>query len=232
MISGASRGIGKEIALKALKLGHNISLGVRNPKDLEGTDLDPKKSGQERIMINEYEATDNKTTKEWVERTISKFNTFDSLIHCAGIFKKTELLFRDGEEADIKELLNVNLLGPWILTRECWEILKSSESGRIVFMVSMSGKRSKGNLAGYSSSKFALMSLCQTIRNEGWGHGIKVTAICPSWVNTDMAAGVKSIPKANMTQPGDIASLTFNLLDLPDSCVPFELLINCNLENR
>jgi len=95
----------------------------------------------------------------------------------------------------------------------------------------MSGKRSKGNLAGYSASKFALMGLCQTIRNEGWGKGIRVTAICPSWVNTEMAAEIESISKEKMTQPEDIASLCSQLLEFPNSCIPFEIGINCNLEN-
>ena len=94
----------------------------------------------------------------------------------------------------------------------------------------MSGKRSKGRLAGYTVSKFALMGLCQPMRNEGWEQGIRVTAICPGWVNTDMAARVKSLPKEAMTQPDDIASLSSNLLQLPNSCVPFELSMNCTHE--
>ena len=97
-------------------------------------------------------------------------------------------------------------------------------------LVSMSGKRSKGRLAGYTASKFALMGLCQTMRNEGWAQGIRVTAICPSWVNTDMAAAVNAMPQEAMSQPGDIASLTTQLLELPNSCVPFELAVSCNLE--
>ena len=80
----------------------------------------------------------------------------------------------------------------------------------------MSGKRSKGRLAGYTASKFALMGLCQTMRNEGWEQGIRVTAVCPSWVNTDMAAGVSSLPKPAMTQPQDLAALTSQLLTLPN----------------
>ena len=74
------------------------------------------------------------------------------------------------------------------------------------------------------------MGLCQTMRNEGWAQGIRVTAICPSWVNTDMATAVNAIPKEAMSQPGDIASLTAQLLELPNSCVPFELALSCNLE--
>ena len=79
-------------------------------------------------------------------------------------------------------------------------------------------------------SKFALMGLSQTMRNEGWDKGIRVTTICPGWVNTDMASNVKSISKEEMTQPEDIASIVSTILKLPNTCVPFEVAVNCNHE--
>ncbi len=110
--------------------------------------------------------------------------------------------------------------------------MKQAGDGRIQVLVSMSGKRSKSNLAGYSTSKFALMGLCQTIRNEGWAEGIRITAICPGWVNTDMASKVKLLDKEKMTQPKDIALISSTLLKLPNSSIPFEIPINCVLEKQ
>jgi NAD(P)-dependent dehydrogenase (short-subunit alcohol dehydrogenase family) len=121
-------------------------------------------------------------------------------------------------------------MGPWWLTRAAWPQLAAHGAGRILVLVSMSGKRSKGTLAGYTASKFALMGLCQTMRNEGWEQGIRVSAICPGWVNTDMAAAVQAMPAEAMTQPSDIGALASQLLVLPNSCVPFELAVNCTLE--
>jgi NAD(P)-dependent dehydrogenase (short-subunit alcohol dehydrogenase family) len=74
------------------------------------------------------------------------------------------------------------------------------------------------------------MGLCQAMRNEGWEQGIRVTAICPGWVNTDMAAAVSALPKQAMTQPQDLAELIATLLRLPPSSVPFEIAVNCVLE--
>ena len=74
------------------------------------------------------------------------------------------------------------------------------------------------------------MALCQSMRNEGWNHGIRVTAICPSWVNTDMARAVTAVEAAQMTQPNDLAELSSTLLSLPEASVPFELAMNCSLE--
>ena len=74
------------------------------------------------------------------------------------------------------------------------------------------------------------MGLCQAMRNEGWDQGIRVTAICPGWVNTDMARGTSPLAPELMTQPGDLASLCCQLLNLPASAVPFELAVNATLE--
>jgi len=230
LISGASRGIGKSIALKLLKEGHSISLGVRSKKSLIDTSLDPKSNDPEKFLLHNYDARDNNSSKRWVENTVKSFKNIDTVIHCAGIFKRTSLIFNDNEINDIEDIWRVNVMGPWILTKDAWKYLSMSTSARVIVLVSMSGKRSKGNLASYSMSKFALMSVCQTIRNEGWDKGIRVTAICPGWVNTDMAKGINKFPKEEMTQTNDIADICSSLLKLPNSSVPFEIALNCQLE--
>ena len=230
LISGASRGIGKAIAIKLLKEGHSLSLGVRQKEDLFNTPLDPKLINLDSFMVHTYDAIDQKSSKKWVEKTVKTFKNIDTIIHCAGIFKRTNLLFNDNEMKDIEDLWKVNVMGPWILTKHAWKYLSLCNSARIIVLVSMSGKRSKGNLCGYSMSKFALMSLCQTMRNEGWNKGIRVTAICPGWVNTDMSKEINQFPKKDMIQAKDIADICSNLLSLPNSSVPFEMAINCQLE--
>ena len=230
LISGASRGIGKAIALKLLKEGHSISLGVRKKENLINTALDPKSNNCKRFFVHTYDANDKNSSKKWVEKTIKAFNSIDTIIHCAGIFKRTNLIFKDNEIEDIENLWKVNVMGPWILTKDAWKYLSMNNSARIIVLVSMSGKRSKGSLASYSMSKFALMSLCQTMRNEGWDKGIRVTAICPGWVNTDMSKEINKLDKKDMTQTSDIASICSNLLELPNSSVPFEIALNCQLE--
>ena len=232
LISGASRGIGKAIALKLTKEGHFISLGVRNKERLINTPLDPKLNDPEKFIINKYDATIRESSKTWIQSTVKIFKSIDTIIHCAGILKKTNLIFNDNEMQDIEDIWKVNVMGPWILTKDAWKYLSKSNSARIIVLVSMSGKRSKSNLASYSMSKFALMSLCQTMRNEGREKGIRVTAICPGWVNTDMAKEIKHFPKKDMIQANDIASICSNLLNLPNSSIPFEIALNCQLETN
>ena len=230
LISGANRGIGLNIAHRELKEGNRISIGIRDIESVKGSIIDPNKWPEGKIIINKYDALDKLSAKKWITKTIKTFGGFDTLINCSGVFSKIPFLFKDGEEEEILKILNINFLAIWHLSRLSWKHLCTSGRGRIVVLVSMSGKRSKGDLAAYSSSKFALMGLCQTMRNKGWDKNIRITAICPSWVNTKMAENISSIEKTNMTQPEDIAEICSTILKLPTQSVPFEIALNCNFE--
>ena len=225
LITGASRGIGRSIAERLLADGHQLSLGLRDPAVLSGTVLD-----HADVHRHPYDADDPASATALVAATTAWRDGFDAVIHCAGILHRTPLLFQDGEEVALEQLWRTNLMGPWWLTRAAWPHLQLSGQGRIHVLVSMSGKRTKGRMAGYPVSKFALMGLCQAMRNEGWDDGIRVTAICPSWVATDMSRRVQQMDPQQMTQPEDLASLASTLLMLPNSAVPFELAVNCSLE--
>ncbi len=229
MITGSSRGIGAALARTLIQQGHRACLAVRDPSSLVGTDLDPGQDPVNLISCS-YDARVPADAQRLVETALGHFGSLDSLIHCAGILRRTPLLFSEQERSEPDELWKVNVMGPWWLTRAAWPALVESGQGRIQVLVSMSGKRCKGTLAGYTASKFALMGLCQTMRNEGWDQDIRVTAVCPGWVNTEMAAGVKTMAPEQMTQPEDLASLCAHLLTLPAAAVPFECAVNASLE--
>ena len=223
LISGASRGIGRKIAEHLIEEGYRLSLGIRKPQSLAGTRF----SDNDKVLIHPYEATDKQSHIIWIKATISKFGRLDGVINCAGIL--TRLQFEDDNEEELDRLLEINLKAPWRLTREAFPYLKKSGEGRVINLVSMSGKRVKGILAGYSSSKFAFLALSQSMRNVGWDDGIRVTAICPSFVNTDMAQGVNLAPE-KMTQPEDIAQVVAMVIRLPNTAHINEILINFSLE--
>ena len=230
LISGASRGIGLNIAYRELKEGNRISIGIRDLESIKGSVIDPNNWPKGKILINKYDALDKLTAEKWIKNTIINYGGFDSLINCSGVLSKIPFLYKNGDEEEILNTFNINFLAIWNLCRLSWEQLSQSNNGRIIVLVSMSGKRSKGDLAAYSSSKFALMSLCQTMKNKGWEENIRVTAICPSWVNTKMAEKISSLEKSKMTQPEDIAEICSTILKLPMQSVPFEIALNCNYE--
>lgn len=223
LISGASRGIGLSIAQQLIKEDYYLSLGIRNPADLDNTVF----ANNDRVLVFPYEATDKQSPIDWVKATVDKFGRIDGVVNCAGILNRVQ--FEDDNEEALDSLWEINVKAPWRLTREAFPYLKQSGEGRIINLVSMSGKRVKGTLAGYSASKFAFLALSQSMRNVGWDDGIRVTAICPSFVNTDMAKGVNLDPQM-MTQPEDVAKVISMVLSLPNTAYIGEILINFNLE--
>ena len=110
MISGASRGIGKCIALKSLQEGHRLSLGLRNTEIVKGTLLDPKVSGPNKVLINRYDAKETNCSKRWVENTIKQFGCIDTIIHCAFNQNRNELNFVTKQSYSDNIALTQNLL--------------------------------------------------------------------------------------------------------------------------
>jgi len=129
------------------------------------------------------------------------------------------------------EMWAVNVKGPLRLIRLTMPYLKQSGSGRIVNIASLSGKRVKGGQAGYPMSKFAVMALTQAARRAGWDHGIRVTAICPGYVATDMTADAKDVAARDMIQAEDLAELVATVIALPNTASVAEVPINCVLED-
>jgi NADP-dependent 3-hydroxy acid dehydrogenase YdfG len=102
----------------------------------------------------------------------------------------------------------------------------------VVNLVSLSGKRIKGDNAGYAMSKFAALALSHATRRAGWDHGVRVCAVCPSFVATDMTTAARErVPGEAMIQPADLAELVATVLALPNTASVAELLVNYTFED-
>jgi NAD(P)-dependent dehydrogenase (short-subunit alcohol dehydrogenase family) len=123
------------------------------------------------------------------------------------------------------------VLAPLRLVRVAWPHLATSGRGRVVTIVSLSGKRVKvANSGAYSISKFAALALAHAIRHAGWDAGIRSTALCPGLVATDMAFGLTEMSPGDMTLPEEIARIVSLVLDLPNTASIAEIPVNCKLE--
>ena len=168
------------------------------------------------------------TFDSFVSDILNDSGGIDVLVNNAGVLRAGTV--EDTPEDTLRMVMETNFFGAMLLARAVLPQMRARRSGYIIQVSSLSGLAGLPGDYSYTASKFALLGLCQTMRNEGWEAGIRVTAICPGWVNTDMAAAVQAIPAEAMTQPQDIAALSAELLRLPNSAVPFELAINCSLE--
>jgi NAD(P)-dependent dehydrogenase (short-subunit alcohol dehydrogenase family) len=153
----------------------------------------------------------------------------DAVIANAGVMIPKTVIEADDKDLDL--LFQVNVRSPLRLVRAAWPWLTQSGRGRVVTLVSLSGKRVKSARSGlYAASKFAALAMTHAIRHAGWDLGVRATAICPGFVATDMAAGLTDRAPDDMTQPGDVARLVGMVLDLPNTASVAEIPINSTLE--
>ncbi len=221
MISGANRGIGAAIAARLVADGWRLSLGIREPERVAAALSAPD------ALLHRYDALDPASESAWVAATAARFGRIDAVVNNAGIMIAKSIV--EASAADLDALLRVNVKAPLRLVRASWPHLAAS--GRVVSIVSLSGKRVKSARAGiYAMSKFA--ALAHAIRHAGWDEGIRSTAICPGFVATDMARGLTEIDMNAVTQPAEVARIVALVLDLPNQASISEIPINWTLEEQ
>jgi NAD(P)-dependent dehydrogenase (short-subunit alcohol dehydrogenase family) len=229
MVSGASRGIGERIACRLLDDGYRLSLGVRDVaatrKRFAGVD-------DGRLLVCRYDACDAPTTKQWMSATIGTFGELHALINNAGIWRQVN--FDSGDETLLDELWDVNVKGPFRLMRLALPQLRKSGTGRIVNIASTDGLRFRDTSCsiGYTMSKHALVALSHAARQFAYDDGVRVTALCPGAVATDLVAGVPGVtPLASQLSPDTVAHIVAQLLSLPNTASVAFMPVNTRLES-
>ena len=225
MVTGANRGIGLAIARCLHGKGYTVSLGAR---DLGALDAAAADIGRERVMTHAYDATDAANNAAWLAATAERFGRIDGLVNNAGIGLDAGIEEHYDEDA-YDAMWAVNVKGPLRMIHLALPHLKQAGSGRIVNVASLSGKRVANLGAGYAMSKFAVLALSHSARRVGWDDGVRVTALCPGMVETDMTVGM-DFPRDQMIQPDDLAELAATAIALPNTAAVAEILVNCRFE--
>ena len=225
MVSGANRGIGLAIARALARDGYRLSLGVRRPQTVPADLL----ADTEDVLVCAYEARDRLAARVWVDAVIARFGRLDVLVNNAGIAPFIGI--EDGSDEALRDLVDVNVTAPFRLLQAALPHLKAAGSGRVINVASLSGKRVMGLNAGYQMSKHAVVALTHAVRRLGWEHGIRATALCPGFVETDLTAQVTDIPRDQMTSPEDLAKLVAAVVRLPNTAAVAEVLVNCRYEH-
>jgi NAD(P)-dependent dehydrogenase (short-subunit alcohol dehydrogenase family) len=229
MISGASRGIGAAIARRLYADGYSLSLGARDPA-AAGAALGVH--DEARVLTARFDALDAETARQWIAATIEKFGRIDGLINNAGILRMVR--FDEGDESAMTEMWNVNVMAPFRLLRLALPHLRKAGHGRVVNIASTDAKRFRDTTSsiGYVMTKHALLALSHAARFAGWDDGVRVTALCPGAVETDLIAGLSgATPAAGRMKPQTIAHTVSFLLSLPDTASVAELPMNTRLES-
>ncbi len=223
LVSGANRGIGKAIATELSRQGYSLSLGARDPSTISAT-------ADAKTMTHRWEATSKTDSADWVKATLDKFGQIDGIVLNAGVMFPVGI--ENGTDDELDQMLAVNFKGPLNLIRAAYPALKASGHGRVINIVSLAGKRVlRPDNLGYSASKFASLALTHAVRQDGWEHGIRCTAVCPGLVDTDMIAQVTPPAGQYKITPEAIAATTAYALSLPNEAAVAEILVNSRLES-
>lgn len=144
------------------------------------------------------------------------------------------MTFDEGSDEQLDELWTVNVKAPFRLIRLALPHLKATGHGRIVNIASTDAKRYRDPSVsvGYAMSKHALLAVSHAAKFAGWEAGVRVTALCPGAIDTQLVAGLAGITSGvNRLAPATVAEIVSFLLRLPDTATIAELVVNTRLES-
>ena len=188
LITGAGKGIGKAIALALAKEGVNVILIARTQDEIDSVAAKVRSLRVKALAIT-ADVADINSVNAAVEQALAEFGTIDILINNAGIaaFGK----FLELEPTDWERIIQVNLMGTYYVTRAVLPNMIERQTGDIINISSTAGLSGNALTSAYSASKFAVLGLTESLMQEVRKHNIRVTALTPSTVATELAKDLK-----------------------------------------
>lgn len=223
LITGASRGIGEEVAKYFATKHYNLELIARDSERLKNIAESLVRNHNIEVGWHSVDVTEFDQVNSIVKQVIEAYGKIDVLVNAAGIFRFGTKSLSNG---DLDELLNTNVRAVHNLCTACGEAMGRSSIGHIFNIASITGKEGFKSVGGYCASKFANVGYSQALAKELLPENIKVTTICPDVVNTDMAAGSGMAPE-QMIDKKDIARTIDYVLSLSDAAVVDEVVVKC-----
>lgn len=194
LITGGSRGIGKEIAKKFAMNGYNLVINYVS----ENTNLDKLKEEFEEteVLFVKTDVTNYESCENMVKQAIEKFGKIDVLVNNAGI-TKDGLLMRMKEE-DFDKVIKVNLKGTFNMTKNVIPYMMKQRNGRIVNIASVVGVTGNAGQANYAASKAGIIGFTKTVARELASRNILANCIAPGFIKTDMTDILSDTVKENI----------------------------------
>jgi NAD(P)-dependent dehydrogenase (short-subunit alcohol dehydrogenase family) len=220
VITGAAQGIGRRTALLLAERGYRIAMiDLRAPADTVSI---IQANGSEAIG-EAGDITEEATVDGFLRRVYNQYQRADVLVNNAGISSISPA--ENISAADYRRVLDVNLVAPFLLAKAFGQRMLEARRGSIVNVASVAGLLGVADRAAYNASKHGLIGLTRTLAAEWGGRGVRVNAVCPGWVKTEMdvadqAGGsytdsdiVGRVPMARFASPDDIARAIAFLAD-------------------
>lgn len=213
LVTGASRGIGKEIALALAKAGANVVVNYSGSVERANEVAEEIKSLGREAIAYQCNVADGEAVQTMVKETIDAFGKLDILVNNAGITRDNLLMRMKEEEWD--DVINTNLKGVFLCTKAVTRQMMRQRQGRIINIASIVGVIGNPGQANYVAAKSGVIGLTKTTARELASRGITVNAIAPGFITTEMTdeladevkeSMLKQIPLGSFGEGKDIAN--------------------------
>ena len=214
VVTGAGRGIGRVIARTLAASGAHVVAAARTGEEIDSLAAEITGDGGEALAVR-TDVTDEASVEAMFGVIDDKFGRVDILINNAGMGVFAHIV--DCSSEDFDRVLAVNAGGTFLCSREAFKRMIPQESGYIINISSILGVRAYVNQGAYTAAKHGVMGLTKALALEGQPHGIRVSAVLPGGVNTEMIR--KSRPDLDVSvllEPEDIADAVMYLLSLSE----------------
>lgn len=198
LITGASRGIGKQIAITLAKEGYSISLNCRKQSEEVIKIKEEIESYNVKCLIVEGDVSKFEDAEKITKQTIEEFDQIDVLVNNAGITK--DMLLLRMKEEDFKSVIDVNLCGTFNMTKNVSSYMMKTRSGRIINLASVVGISGNAGQSNYAASKAGIIGFTKSLAKELASRNILVNAIAPGFISTDMTNVLKDDVKTKILE--------------------------------
>ena len=195
-VTGASRGIGKEVALKFADNGYNVVINyVSNRTNVEELKTEFESKGV-KTLIMQADVTDKEAIEQLVKKAIEEFGAIDVLVNNAGITKDNLLMRMSEEEFD--KVIEVNLKGTYVVTKAVTKYMMKKRKGSIINLSSVVGVAGNAGQCNYAASKAGIIGFTKSVAKELASRNIRSNAVAPGFIETDMTAVLSDEVKENI----------------------------------
>lgn len=187
LITGGSRGIGKAVAIKFAEKGNQIIINYVSEKtDTEKLKNELLEAGAKDVLLIKADVSNSEDVKNMVKESIEKFEKIDILVNNAGITKDNLLMRMSEEEFD--KVIQINLKGTYLVTKEVTKYMMKKRSGSIVNLASVVGVAGNAGQCNYAASKAGIIGFTKSVAKELASRNILANCVAPGFIATDMTA--------------------------------------------
>jgi 3-oxoacyl-[acyl-carrier protein] reductase len=230
LVTGASRGLGRAIALALAAEGASIAAIARSEDALKDT-LEAIRAAGGTAEPFALDVSDEAAVEATIEKISTRFGHIDVLVNNAGVTRDGLLMRMKAEDWDI--VLDTNLKGAFLLTKPVGRLMVKQRSGRIINISSVIGLMGNAGQVNYAASKAGLIGFTKSVAREFASRGITCNVVCPGFIETDMTKGLgddlrkkllEKIPLARLGQPEDVAGVVAFLTSPAASYITGQIL--------